>query len=41
MRERLDFEPLSLAVADDVNYWEPDDSDPDRIHMKALVWRNV
>ena len=40
-RERLDFEPVSVAVADDVDYWEPDDGDPDRIRMKALVWRNV
>lgn len=41
MRERLTFEPVSVAVADDVDYWEPDDSDPDRIRMKALVWRDV
>lgn len=41
MRKRLDFEPVSVAVADDVDYWEPDDGDPDRIRMKALVWRNV
>ena len=38
---RLTFEPVSVAVADDVDYWELDDGDPDRIHMKALVWRNV
>nr|DAO83273.1 MAG TPA: hypothetical protein [Caudoviricetes sp.] len=41
MRERLTFEPVSVAVADDVDYWEPDNNDPDRIRMKALVWRNV
>lgn len=41
MRERLSFDPVSIAVADDVDYWEPDDGDPDRIRMKALVWRNV
>lgn len=41
MRERLTFEPLSVAVADDVDYWEPDNGDLDRIHMKTLVWRNV
>lgn len=41
MRERLTFEPVSVAVANDVDYWEPDDGDPDRIHMKALIWRNV
>lgn len=39
MRERLTFEPVSVAVADDVDYWEPDDGDPDRIHMKALAWK--
>lgn len=41
MRERLTFEPVSVAVADDVDYWEPDDGDTDRIHLAALVWRNV
>lgn len=41
MRERLTFEPVSVAVADDVDYWEPDNNDPDRIRMKALVWRNT
>lgn len=41
MRERLTFEPVSVAVADDVDYWEPDNNDPDRIRMKALVWRNI
>lgn len=39
MRERLTFEPVSVAVADDVDYWEPDDGDPNRIHMKALAWK--
>lgn len=39
MREHLTFEPVSVAVADDVDYWEPDDGDPDRIHMKALAWK--
>lgn len=41
MRERLDFEPVSVAVADDVDYWEPDNGDLDRICMKALVWKYV
>lgn len=41
MRERLDFEPVSLAVADDVDYWEPDDGDPNRIRMKALAWKSA
>lgn len=39
MRERLTFEPLSVAVADDVDYWEPDDGVSDRFRMKALVWK--
>lgn len=41
MRERLTFEPVSVAVADDVDYWESDDGEPDRIRMKALVWKDV
>lgn len=41
MRERLTFEPVSVAVADDVDYWEPDNGDPDRIRMKALVWKSA
>lgn len=41
LEERLTFEPVSLAVADDVDYWETDSGDTDRIRMKALVWRNV
>lgn len=41
LEERLTFEPVSLAVADDVDYWETDNGDTDRIRMKALVWRNV
>lgn len=41
MRERLDFEPVSVAVADDVDYWEPDNGDADRICMKALVWKDA
>lgn len=41
MRERLTFEPVSVAVADDVDYWEPDDGDTDRIRMKALIWKDA
>lgn len=41
VRERLDFEPVSLAVAEDVDYWEPDNGDPNRIRMKALVWKSA
>lgn len=39
--ERLNFEPLSLAVADDADYWEPDNGATDRLHMKAFVWKDV
>nr|DAK83525.1 MAG TPA: hypothetical protein [Caudoviricetes sp.] len=39
MRERLSFEPVSVAVADDVDCWEPDNGDTDRIRMKALAWK--
>lgn len=39
MRERLDFEPVSIAVADDVDYWEPDDGVSNRIRIKALAWK--
>lgn len=41
VRERLSFEPVSLAVAEDVDYWEPDNGDPNRIRMKALVWKSA
>ena len=41
MQERLDFEPVSLAVADDVDYWEPHNGDTDRIRIKGLVWGNT
>ena len=41
MKERLTFEPVSLAVADGVDYWEPDDGDTDRIRMKALDWKDA
>lgn len=41
VRERLSFEPVSLAVADDVDYWEPDNGDPNRIRMKALAWKSA
>lgn len=41
IRERLSFEPVSVAVADDVDYWEPDNGDPNRIRMKALAWKTA
>lgn len=41
VRERLSFEPVSLAVAEDVDYWEPDNGDPGRLRMKALVWKSA
>lgn len=25
----------------DVDYWEPDDGEPDRLRMKALVWKDA
>lgn len=39
--DRLSFEPVSLAIADDVDYWEPDNGEPDRLRMKALVWKDA
>lgn len=41
MEERLTFEPVSVAVAEDVDYWEPDNGDTDRIRMKALIWKDA
>lgn len=41
MRDRLSFEPVLLVVADDVDYWGPDDSESDRIRMKVLVWKDA
>lgn len=41
MQERLTFEPVSLAVADDGDYWEPDNGNTDRIRMKALAWKVI
>lgn len=39
MRERLTFEPVSLMLANDVDYWETDDGVSDRFRMKALGWK--
>lgn len=39
VRDRLSFEPVSLQLAPDVDCWEPDDGESDRIRMKALVWK--
>lgn len=41
LEERLTFEPVSLMLANDVDYWEPDDDISDRIRMNALVWKDV
>lgn len=41
MRERLDFESVSLMLANDVDYWESDDDVSDRFRMNALVWKDV
>nr|DAW42149.1 MAG TPA: hypothetical protein [Caudoviricetes sp.] len=38
---RLSFEPVSLAIADDVDYWEADNGEPDRLCMKTLVWKDA
>ena len=39
MRERLTFEPVSLMLANDVDYWELDDDVSDRIRINALAWK--
>ena len=39
IREHLTFEPVSLMLAEDVDYWEPDDGVSDRIRIKALAWK--
>ena len=36
---RLSFESVSLALAEDVDYWEPDDGVSNRIRIKALAWK--
>ena len=41
LEERLTFEPVSLMLANDVDYWESDDGVSDRIRMNALVWKDV
>lgn len=41
LEERLTFEPVSLMLAEDVDYWEPDDGVSNRIRIKALAWGNV
>lgn len=39
LEERLTFEPVSLMLANDVDYWEPDDGVSNRIRIKALAWK--
>lgn len=41
LEERLAFEPVSLMLAEDVDYWEPDDGASYRFRMKALVWKDA
>lgn len=41
LEERLTFEPVSLMLANDVDYWEPDDDVSDRFRMKALAWEDA
>lgn len=39
LEERLTFEPVSLMLANDADYWESDDDVSDRIRVNALVWK--
>lgn len=39
LEKRLTFEPVSLMLANDADYWEPDDDVSDRIRIKALAWK--
>ena len=39
LEEHLTFEPVSLMLANGVDYWEPDDDASDRIRIKALAWK--
>lgn len=39
LEERLSFEPRELMVMDSIDCWGPDDGSSDRIHMKALAWK--
>lgn len=41
LEERLSFEPVSLMLANSVNYWTPDDGKSNRIREEALVWKDV
>lgn len=41
LEERLTFEPVSLMLADDVDCWESDNGELDRLRMKAFSWRNA
>ena len=37
--ERLSFEPVSLKLAEDVDFWEPDDGVSNHLRIKALTWK--
>lgn len=39
--EQFDDDAMIVFRADDVDYWEPDNGDTDRIRMKALVRKNA
>lgn len=41
LEEHLTFEPVSLMLANDADYWESDDDVSDRIREEALVWKDV
>ena len=40
IRDALDFQPVSLILAEDVDYWELDEADDtdDRMRQTALSW---
>ena len=41
LEERLSFEPVSLMLANSVNYWTLDDGKSNRVREEALVWKDV
>ena len=41
VREFLDFEPVSLMLSQEVDYWVPDDGTSDCFRIKALSWKNI
>jgi hypothetical protein len=39
LEEHLTFEPVSLMLAEGVDYWEPDDGVSNLLCIKALAWK--